>query len=81
MLNKEEIKKAKERIQNSLNDICFATLYSQEQNDEDEKTLLQYIRQLEQENKQYKTNLKKVHNRFDNEEETLADLLNYYPKK
>ncbi len=37
MLSKEEIEKAKERIQNSLNDICFAILYSQEQNDEDEK--------------------------------------------
>ena len=46
-MNKEEIEKAKERIQKSLNDILFKTLYSQEENDEDEKTLLQYIEQLE----------------------------------
>ena len=48
MLSKEEIEKAKERIQKSLNDIWFGTLYSQEENDEDEKILLQYIDQLEQ---------------------------------
>ena len=46
----QEIEKAKKRIQNSLNDVCFATLYSQEQNNEDERILLQYIDQLEQEN-------------------------------
>ena len=46
-MNKKEIEKAKERIQKSLNDILFKTLYSQEENDEDEKTLLQYIEQLE----------------------------------
>ena len=47
MISKEEIEKAKERIQKSLNDILFKTLYSQEENDEDEKILLQYIDQLE----------------------------------
>ena len=50
MLSKEKIEKAKERIQNSLNDVWFGILYSQEEKDEDEKILLQYIDQLEQEN-------------------------------
>lgn len=47
MLSKEEIAKAKERISKSLNDVLFATLYSQEENEEDEKILLAYIKQLE----------------------------------
>ena len=99
MISKEEIEKAKERIQKSLNDILFKTLYSQEENDEDEKILLQYIDQLEQENNKpsevsfefeiSEESTKKLHkmfeplenayNRFENEEETLDDLLNYYP--
>lgn len=49
MLSKEEIEKAKERISKSLEDVWFGTLYSQEENDEDEKTLLQYIQELETE--------------------------------
>lgn len=47
MLSKEEIEKAKERISKSLNDGLFSTLYSQEENEEDEKILLAYIKQLE----------------------------------
>ncbi len=46
---------------------------------EDINKIETYINQIEQENKQYKTNLKEVHNRFENEKETLNDLLNYYP--
>lgn len=47
MLSKEEIARAKERISKSLNDDLFAVLYSQEENEEDEKILLTYIKQLE----------------------------------
>ena len=47
MLSKEEIEKAKENITKYLNDIWFGTLYSQEENDRDEKILLEYIDQLE----------------------------------
>lgn len=47
MLSKEEIEKAKERISKSLNDVLYSTLYSQEKNEEDEKTLLAYIEELE----------------------------------
>ena len=47
MLSKEEIGRAKERISKSLNDVLFSTLYSQEENEEDEKILLAYIKQLE----------------------------------
>lgn len=50
MLSKEEIAKAKERISKSLNDVLFSTLYSQEENEEDERILLAYIEQLETEN-------------------------------
>lgn len=47
MPSKEEIEKAKENITKYLNDIWFGTLYSQEENDRDEKILLEYIDQLE----------------------------------
>lgn len=49
MLSKEKIARAKERISKSLNDVWFATLYSQEENEEDERILLAYIKQLEKE--------------------------------
>ncbi len=61
MVSKEEIEGAKERISKSLEDICFATLYSQEENDKDEKTLLQYIEELEISN----TELDKENNRLE----------------
>lgn len=47
MVSKEEISRAKERISKSLNDVWYGTLYSQEENEEDEKILLDYIDQLE----------------------------------
>jgi len=47
MLSEEKIARAKERISKSLNDVLFSTLYSQEENEEDEKILLAYIKQLE----------------------------------
>lgn len=50
MLSKEEIEKAKENITKYLNDIWFGTLYSQEENDRDEKILLEYIDKLESDN-------------------------------
>lgn len=50
MLSKEETEKAKERISKSLEDVWFGILYSQEEKAEDEKILLQYVNQLEQEN-------------------------------
>ena len=50
MLSKEEIEKARENITKYLNDIWFGTLYSQEENDRDEKILLEYIEQLESDN-------------------------------
>ena len=61
MLSKEEIEKAKERIQNSLNDVWFGVLYSQEERDEDEKILLQYIQELETSNEE----LDKENNRLE----------------
>lgn len=51
MLSKEEIEEAKQRILKSLNDVIFCTLYSQEENDKDEKILLEYIDYLERKNK------------------------------
>lgn len=47
MLSKEEISRAKERISKSLNDVLFSTLYSQEENEDDERVLLAYIKELE----------------------------------
>ncbi len=44
MLSKEEIEEAKERISKGIEDVCFSTLYSQEENEADEKILLQYIK-------------------------------------
>lgn len=47
MLSKEKIARAKERVSKSLNDVWFTALYSQEENEEDERILLAYIKQLE----------------------------------
>lgn len=47
MSSKEKVARAKERISKSLNDVLYGTLYSQEENEEDEKILLQYIKELE----------------------------------
>ncbi len=52
MLSKEEIEEAKERISKGIEDVCFSTLYSQEENEADEKILLQYIKELEISNKE-----------------------------
>ena len=49
MLSEEEIERAKKRISKSLNDVLYSTLYSQDENEEDERILLQYIKQLEKE--------------------------------
>ena len=70
-MSKEKIEKAKERIQKSLNDILFKTLYSQEENDEDEKILLQYIKELEADN--YECN--NIVNDYIEERHKLIDIM------
>ena len=45
-MNKEEIEKAKENITKNLDDVW--SLYSQEENERDERILIEYIQHLEQ---------------------------------
>lgn len=78
---KEEIEKAKERLvkQAVTSSVCCGDYPNCICMKKDLIIALNYIEQLEQENKQFKINLKKVHNRYNNKKETLDDLLNYYP--
>lgn len=68
-----EVIQAQENIMRSFSDVFF--LYSQEENEEDEKTLLKYINQLE-------TYIKKIHlNKEKLVKEMLQDGSIYWSKK
>ena len=43
----KEVEEAMERLERAQNDICYATLYSQEEQDKDIETVLNYIKELE----------------------------------
>lgn len=45
----KEVEEAMERLERAQNDICYATLYSQEEQDKDIETVLNYIKELEKE--------------------------------
>ncbi len=72
MPSKEEIEKAKENITKYLNDIWFGTLYSQEENDRDEKILLEYIDQLESDKQKLIEKLEKKIRYYEENDEILA---------
>ena len=76
MLSKEEIEKAKERISKSLEDVWFGTLYSQEENDEDEKTLLQYIKELEADNYELNNRLNDYIEERDKQNKVIDEMAN-----
>lgn len=73
MLSKEEIEKAKENITKYLNDIWFGTLYSQEENDRDEKILLEYIDQLESDKQKLIEKLEKRRKQNNNKYDRAID--------
>ena len=46
----KEVEEAMERLERAQNDICYATLYSQEEQDKDIETVLNYIKELKKRN-------------------------------
>lgn len=50
----KEVEEAKERLRKGIEDIWFSTLYSQEEEEKDVVTILNYIQKLEEDNKRLK---------------------------
>lgn len=73
---KEDIIGAIERLSKAQYDIGYATLYSQEEQDEDIKILIKGYKQLEEENEIYKEELKKIDKALNLEEGTAAPYRN-----
>ena len=73
----KEVEEAMERLERAQNDICYATLYSQEEQDKDIETVLNYIKELKKEVREKdKTILKmaKVMNNFDIDEDICKQM-------